>query len=95
MVEIDLLKYLLKKAAVNILLLSSILILSASMLTSVSNIQQASGKRQINLRHADEDIIERDKQSGKDWHRLIGNVDLAHNEITMKCDSSFLSDKIR
>ncbi len=94
MVEIDLLKHLLKKAAVNILLISSILILSASMLTSFSNIQQAPGKRQINLRHADEDIIERDKQSGKDWHRLIGNVDLAHNEITMKCDSAhFFPDK--
>ncbi len=33
---------------------------------------------------------ERDKKTGKDWQRLVGNVDLKHDEIIMKCDSAHL-----
>lgn len=51
-------------------------------------------KRKIYLKHADEDIILRDKQTGKDWHRLIGNVSLEHNQIIMSCDSAhFFPDR--
>ncbi len=35
-------------------------------------------------------ILREIKQTGKDWQRLIGNVDLKHVEITMKCDSAHL-----
>jgi lipopolysaccharide export system protein LptA len=49
---------------------------------------QVQGKKKIDLRHADVDNIERDKFTGKDWHRLIGNVFLVHNAITMLCDSA-------
>lgn len=94
MVEIDLLKKKLKTAAGKILLLSGIFILSIGLLTNISYGQSTTVKRRIDLKHADEDIIEKDKQSGKDWHRLIGNVDLTHNEIKMKCDSAhFFPDK--
>jgi lipopolysaccharide export system protein LptA len=52
------------------------------------------GKRRIFLKHADEDIILRDKQTGKDWHRLLGSVSLEHNELLMSCDSAhFFPDK--
>jgi lipopolysaccharide export system protein LptA len=55
---------------------------------------KTSGKRRIDLNHADEDNIERDKETGRDWHRLIGKVDLTHNDISMKCDSAhFYPDK--
>lgn len=48
------------------------------------------GRRRIDLIHADYLYIERDKQTGKDWQRLVGNTDLKHVEITMKCDSAHL-----
>lgn len=52
------------------------------------------GKRRIDLLHADSDDIEKDKLTGKDWHRLRGAVSLKHNEISMKCDSAhFYPDK--
>ena len=88
MVKIELPKNLPKAINYKIWLLTLILILSISMQGQVKSGQSSGGKRRIDLKHADEDIIERDKLSGKDWHRLIGNVDLAHNEITMKCDSA-------
>jgi len=56
--------------------------------------QEVRGKRRIYLEHADEDIILRDKLTGKDWHRLLGNVSLEHNQILMACDSAhFYPDK--
>jgi lipopolysaccharide export system protein LptA len=55
---------------------------------------QIQGKRRIELKHADDDYIERDKSNGKDWHRLIGNVFLIHREMSMKCDSAhYFPDK--
>jgi lipopolysaccharide export system protein LptA len=50
--------------------------------------KQTQVRKRIDLKHADDDFIERDKESRKDWHRLIGNVWLIHNEISMKCDSA-------
>jgi len=46
------------------------------------------GRKRIDLKHADDDFLERDKATKKDWHRLIGNVDLQHKEIIMLCDSA-------
>ena len=75
-------------------LLFVIIICISFNLQSQNNPVNNSVKRRIDLKHADEDIIERDKQSGKDWHRLLGGVVLEHNEITMQCDSAhFYPDK--
>ena len=68
--------------------------LAVSVLNAQDNQVKNPTKRRIDLKHANEDIIERDKQTGKDWHRLRGSVDLQHNEITLKCDSAhFFPDK--
>jgi len=48
------------------------------------------GRRRIDLIHADDGLVERDKLTGRDWQRLLGNVELKHQEITMKCDSAHL-----
>lgn len=47
-------------------------------------------KRMIYLKHADDLRIMRNKDTGKDWQRLIGSVELHHNEIIMRCDSAHL-----
>ena len=52
------------------------------------DLEQQPVKKKIDLRHADVDNIERDKITGKDWHRLIGNVFMVHNAINMMCDSA-------
>ncbi len=50
-----------------------------------------SAKKSIELEYAEIDYIERDKQTGKDIHRFVGNVRLKHNEIKMSCDSAHYS----
>lgn len=51
-------------------------------------------KERIDINNADDVYIERDSETGKDWHRLLGNVSLRHNDITMICDSAhFFPDK--
>ena len=65
----------------------ALIILSPAIAAQV-NPDQKQPRKRIELRHADDDYIMRDKSSGKDWHRLLGNVFLVHNEITMKCDSA-------
>ncbi len=51
-------------------------------------------KEKIEILNSDEVNIERDKVTGKDWYRLLGNVSLLHNEMTMLCDSAhFYPDK--
>lgn len=52
--------------------------------------KSAPSRRKIDLRHADFGYIEKDRETGKDWQRLVGNVDLAHEQILMKCDSAHL-----
>ncbi len=47
-------------------------------------------RRRIDLIHADDVFILRDKATGKDWQRIVGNVNLLHGEIYMKCDSAHL-----
>lgn len=48
------------------------------------------GRRRIDLIHADDLLVEREKKTGRDWQRLLGNVELKHQEITMMCDSAHL-----
>ena len=52
------------------------------------------GRRAIDLKNADIDYIEKDILTGKDWHRLLGNVLFLHNNITLACDSAhYMPDK--
>jgi lipopolysaccharide export system protein LptA len=52
------------------------------------------GRKSIDLKNADIDYIEKDINTGRDWHRLIGNVSFLHNNITLSCDSAhYLPDK--
>jgi hypothetical protein len=55
-----------------------------------------SGKKRVDIINADTLFIVRDKQTGRDWYRLITNVILRHNEIIMKCDSAhYFPDKVQ
>jgi lipopolysaccharide export system protein LptA len=71
----------------------------AFLMLSVSLVPQdisSSGrsKKRIDIRNADTVYIVRDKQTKKEWHRLLGNISMTHKEITMKCDSAhFFPDK--
>ena len=69
------------------------LLLSATLFSKELQ-TQTQGRKKIDLKHADDDYVERDKLTGKDWHRLLGNVFLIHKEISMKCDSAhYFPDK--
>jgi lipopolysaccharide export system protein LptA len=51
-------------------------------------------RKAIDLKNADVDFIEKDLITGRDWHRLLGNVIFLHNNITLTCDSAhYLPDK--
>jgi len=65
-----------------------LLLLSFTPAQQVQKVNKGTRKR-IDLRHADIDLIEKDPVTKKDWHRLIGHVDLLHKEMTMKCDSAY------
>jgi lipopolysaccharide export system protein LptA len=73
----------------NILYIASILFCSLLLQSQVSP-GKKEGKKKILLKNADIDYIVRDK-TGKDLHRLLGNVFLEHNNITMLCDSAHFS----
>ena len=73
----------------HILNVTVILLLSLSSRSQDTQVRNQ-GKRRIDLIHADDDFIEQDKKTGKDWHRFVGNVSLKHNEISMICDSAHL-----
>ena len=45
-------------------------------------------RARIELINADTDKISKDQKTGKELHRLLGNVRLKHNEITLTCDSA-------
>ena len=64
--------------------------ITTDLQSQVSRINKPS-KKKIELKYADEDSIVKDKQTGKDIHRFLGNVNLLHNEVTMSCDSAYYS----
>ena len=66
-----------------------LLLLGVIVLKSQVNPSKNQGKKTIFLKYADVDIMEKDS-AGKDVHRLIGNVSLEHENITLKCDSAHL-----
>jgi lipopolysaccharide export system protein LptA len=67
-------------------LLVILLLLSIDLHSLVAQVSKT-GRRSIDLRNADEDSIEKDS-TGKDMHRLLGNVLFFHNNITLSCDSA-------
>ncbi|MGD0341709.1 MAG: OstA-like protein, partial [Bacteroidales bacterium] len=96
MAEIKLLRSLLNKIHPRHLIYVTVpLIFSATLISPGLQTQtQIQGKKRIDLKYADIDYIERDKLTGKDWHRLIGNVFFIHKEISLKCDSAhYFPDK--
>lgn len=73
-----------------------VLILFTLLLQSQDIPGKKTGKKRVDIINADTMFIERDKQTGKDWYRLITNVILRHNEIIMKCDSAhYFPEKIQ
>jgi lipopolysaccharide export system protein LptA len=67
----------------------ALLLLFAIVIKSQETPVKNQGKKTIFLKNADEDIIVKDS-IGNDVHRLIGNVNLLHEKITMLCDSAHL-----
>jgi len=93
MAEINLFKSLIQKLSFRHIIYVAVVLLSFNIQPQDMP-REVRGKRRIDLKHADEQIILRDKLSGKDWHRLLGNVSLEHNKILMSCDSAhFYPDK--
>ena len=65
------------------------LFLVAAYAISQTNQPEKPGKRRIEVNKAAEGIDEIEKITGKRVTRLIGDVSLTHNEVTMLCDSAF------
>jgi lipopolysaccharide export system protein LptA len=94
MAEIKILRSLFKIIRSRHLLYVAVPLLFSATLFSTGFQTQTKGRKKIDLKHADIDYVERDKQTGKDWHRFIGKVWLTHKEISMKCDSAhYFPDK--
>jgi lipopolysaccharide assembly outer membrane protein LptD (OstA) len=94
MVEINIFKYLLNIFPFRFTQYIVILLLFSINLYSQIPPVTKTGKKSIELTNADIDFIEKDITSGKDLHRLLGNVSFLHNKIKMSCDSAhYLPDK--
>jgi len=71
------------------------IILFTFLLQSQDLPEKKTGKKRVDIINADTLFIVKDKQTGKDWYRLITNVIMKHNEILMNCDSAhYFPDKI-
>lgn len=78
----------------------TLILLIVMILVSSLQAQDPSGsnskKRKVELIYADEDIVIRDEQTGKDIHHIIGNVKFRMDESTLTCDSAhYRSDKMQ
>jgi len=91
MVEISFFSYLLRIVNLRHILYATVFLLFSPNILSQETPSIRSTKKKIELKYADEDIIVRDKQSGKDIHHFIGSVLIEHNAITMSCDSAHYS----
>jgi lipopolysaccharide export system protein LptA len=65
-----------------------VILLYSTDLPSQKITNKNSEKKKIELKYADEDIMLKDKLTGKYVHHFVGNVLIEHNEITMSCDSA-------
>jgi lipopolysaccharide assembly outer membrane protein LptD (OstA) len=61
-------------------------------LFSQNNNSSKTGKKKIEILHADLNVV--NPKFGKELQRLLGNVDIRHNDIKMKCDSAYYYDKL-
>jgi lipopolysaccharide assembly outer membrane protein LptD (OstA) len=91
MVEIKIFSYLFNLLSVRHILYAAIFLLFSFSLLSQDIVTKKTVKKKIELKYADEDNIVKDKQTGKDIHHLVGNVQIEHNDITMSCDSAHFS----
>jgi len=76
------------KVSGRILILLMLLFSSSQLIAQEETRREDSMKRKIIVKHADEGIDEAEKGTGRKLTRLLGNVELEHNEITMNCDSA-------
>jgi lipopolysaccharide assembly outer membrane protein LptD (OstA) len=94
MVEIKIFRHLFILLQFRSLQIFVILFLFLADLHSQATQESRPGRRAIDLKNADIDYIEKDILTGKDWHRLLGNVIFLHNNITLSCDSAhYMPDK--
>ena len=87
MVKIEILRRLLNVLPVRFSQLSVILLLFSLNINSQVTQEARPGRKTIDLKNADEDTIEKDS-TGKEMHRLLGNVLFFHNNISLSCDSA-------
>jgi lipopolysaccharide export system protein LptA len=88
MAEIGILREQLLRLPFRFPLILALLFLLAPDLTSQVPEAAKPGRKTIFLKNADIDYIENDLTTGKEWHRLIGNVSFLHNNIVLLCDSA-------
>ena len=89
MAKINTIKQLLNSfAARHLFHVTIFLLLSFNLQAQDTSTEAPVKRKRIDLIHADDDIIERDKVTRKDWHRLLGHVVLKYNEIVNNCDSA-------
>jgi lipopolysaccharide export system protein LptA len=91
MVEIKVFRHLNRLFSVRHLFYVVIILFISSLLYAQETRSDKSGKKKIELIYADEDIVVKDPENGKDIHRFKGKVNLRHNEIIMWCDSAHYS----
>ena len=91
MVEIRIFRYLIQFFSFRHLLYVALLLCFSTIIFSQNTQNNKSRKKKIELLYADDDFIVKDNVTGKDIHRFVGKVRLAHNEITMSCDSAHFS----
>jgi lipopolysaccharide export system protein LptA len=87
MAQIDYIRKLITNTLSGISLLVSIFLIIPDEIHSQDAQEPRPGRRAIDLKYADIDIIEKDA-AGESWHRLLGNVSFLHNNITLDCDSA-------
>jgi lipopolysaccharide export system protein LptA len=93
MVEIKIFRNIFNLFSLRFSLTAVILLLLSHGLYSQATQSPGTGRRAIELKNADEDIIEKDS-TGMDLHRMKGNVLFWHNNITLACDSAhYVPDK--
>ena len=88
MAKIAICRYNSGKAPFRITLFVFFLILLPARLNCQQTTVSKTGKKYIEVIHADEGIDEIEKSTGKKVTRLLGNVSLKHNEVLMSCDSA-------
>jgi lipopolysaccharide assembly outer membrane protein LptD (OstA) len=68
-----------------------ILLCSPMILCAQTKNTSKSGKKKIEVLWADRTVV--NPKFGKDLSRLLGNVHIRHNDISMKCDSAYFYEK--